>query len=380
MMATIKKRGDKYTAMFWVPDPSKPKGKAQRRVTGRTKSEVAKKERKIRSEVDEGRYITPAKVTIAEYFPKALEIHSKSSGIREQSHYRNQVVFKRISACIGSWTLSECDSVRLEDWLRDYQAAGNVRNGKPLSGGYMKCVAKVLKIGFKVAVRQKLIRENPMREVAIPSGYRKEVRIFSPEELSKLEQAWEGDRLAPFYELVRDTGMRKGEAKALRWSDLDLKTNTISISKTIYEADGRQWENEPKSKNGFRKVALDGDLPRALKSLKAVQAQDRLRAGEYWKEGDFLFTDSLGNRLTERMIYLRWKKVIAKAGIPYNNFHALRHTHITDMLRAGILPHVLAKRVGDTVKTILTTYAHAIPEDDALVARKAAELRASRSV
>lgn len=53
-----------------------------------------------------------------------------------------------------------------------------------------------------------------------------------------------------------------------------------------------------------------------------------------------------------------------QAGVERYHFHAIRHTHITSLLQAGVQPYVVAKRAGDTVSTVLSTYAHAIRQDD----------------
>jgi integrase len=56
--------------------------------------------------------------------------------------------------------------------------------------------------------------------------------------------------------------------------------------------------------------------------------------------------------------------MILELGLRSEPFHALRHTHATELLRAGYPPYIVAKRLGDEVTTVLKTYAHAKPEDD----------------
>ncbi len=84
-MPKVKKRGDKYTALVWVPDPNKPLGKSQRRITRRTRSEVEKEIRKIEISKDEGTYSQPVKRLVADYFPEALERYIATADIKPQS-------------------------------------------------------------------------------------------------------------------------------------------------------------------------------------------------------------------------------------------------------------------------------------------------------
>ena len=59
-----------------------------------------------------------------------------------------------------------------------------------------------------------------------------------------------------------------------------------------------------------------------------------------------------------------FRKMIRELGLRPEPFHALRHTHATELLRAGYQPYQVASRLGDEVASVLNTYAHAKPEDD----------------
>jgi integrase len=74
------------------------------------------------------------------------------------------------------------------------------------------------------------------------------------------------------------------------------------------------------------------------------------------------------------MPYYTFKKFIKELKLRDEPFHVLRHTHTTELLRAGIPAHVVAFRIGDEVATIQKTYAHVIAKDD----RKSADTFAER--
>ena len=365
-MATVKKRGDSYTALLWLPDPSKPKGRAQRRITGRTKGEVEKECRRLLSEVDRNRYIVPSKITVAEFFPQALDIHIKTSpkGVRPQTENCYRLILSRhVLPHLGHYLVMECKPALLESWLRHRQQSGAY--GKPLSKAYIRAIAKVLNACFEVAVRQEVIASNPMNSVAKPSGSVKKVRAFSSKEVERLRRAWQESRLAPLFDLLLFSGMRQGEAKFLRWSHFDPQKNQVSIEGTAYENGATRWENAPKSFNGFRRVSLTSETGLRLKEWRKAQAQERLAAGPVWQGEDYIFTDEVGRPVKGFRIKREWHRVINEAGLPdLTHLHGLRHTHATDMLRSGVQPHIVARHLGDTVKTLLETYAHAIPQDE----------------
>jgi len=362
----IRKRGNKYYAIVWVPDPSKPSGKAQRRITKRTKTEVEKEFNRIKIAIDDGTYLQPLKKSVAEYFPEALERYIATADIKPQSASDYRTWLKNhIIPRMGHLKLRELNSFTIESLLLEIQSTG-ARGGRPLSTSSMRQIGIVLSICLKTAVRHKHLKQNPMSEVRLPKGHKKEVRALTIEELEKVEQVLSTSELltSALIRLGRDTGARKGELIALRWPDIDLEKNIISISKTAYDRPGVRYENAPKSKNSTRKVELTANQLSTLKAWRKRQSEQRLRAGSYWDDQDYVFTNGRGARLSSGYPYALWIKVCKKAGIAKVPFHSLRHSHITTLLRAGVPVHIVARRVGDLPSTILENYAHIMPLDD----------------
>jgi integrase len=68
----------------------------------------------------------------------------------------------------------------------------------------------------------------------------------------------------------------------------------------------------------------------------------------------------------------KWFSRHRKAAGLTGSLHVLRHTAITLMLTSGIPVHVVAARVGDTPTTVLSTYAHLLPQSDEIAAERVA--------
>lgn len=365
-MPKVKKRGDKYTALVWVPDSNKPLGKAQRRITRRTRSEVEREIRRIEISKDEGTYSQPIKRLVADYFPEALERYIATADIKPQSASDYRTWLKNhIIPRMGHFQLQELNSFAIESLLLEIQSNG-ASGGKPLSSSSMRRIGMVLSLCLKTAVRHKHLKQNPMNDVRVPKGHKKEVPALRFEELERVEEVLlKSDPLtASLIRLARDTGARKGELLALRWSDIDFEKNLISISKTAYDRPGVRYENAPKSKNSTRKVELTANQLMPLKVWRKRQSEQRLKAGSFWVDQDYVFTNGRGDRISGGYPYGLWIKVCDRAGIARVPFHSLRHSHITTLLRAGRPAHIVARRVGDLATTILETYAHIMPLDD----------------
>lgn len=363
--AGIAKRGNFYEYRLRLPDPASASGRRQVRFGGFATEEEADLSRaKLKVAISQRTFALPSSVTVSEFFPDCIQTHFVMNGKKEQSKndyllHLNAYILPRI----GEVALKDCDSLRLERFLLELQKTGS-KKGLPLSASTMEKVGIVLKIGFKQATKSRLIGFNPMSEVRIPKGSIKKVEHISDKDLIQLRNAWKDYEISTLCEVGLISGMRKGEILALRWSDFDEDSNTFSITKTAYLSKGVRYEDSPKSENGFREVEITSKQALLLKSHKAKQAQLRLQAGQNWLPSDYIFTNEIGAPLKPAHLYHWWKKVCLQAGVKRYHFHSIRHTHITSLLQAGVQPYVVAKRAGDTVSTILSTYAHSIRQDD----------------
>ena len=111
-----------------------------------------------------------------------------------------------------------------------------------------------------------------------------------------------------------------------------------------------------------------------LRAHGETQLLERTLAGDAYRDGDLVFCDELGapirpERLTEW--FGRHRKA---AGIATGTLHTLRHTAATLALTAGVPVHIVAARLGDDPNTVLSTYAHPLPQSDELAAERVAAL------
>ena len=75
-----------------------------------------------------------------------------------------------------------------------------------------------------------------------------------------------------------------------------------------------------------------------------------------------MFTRIDGNPIQPDSVTKMFARIVARAGIKPVSFHALRHTHATDLLRAGVHPKVASERLGHaSIAITMDTYSHAIP-------------------
>ena len=177
----------------------------------------------------------------------------------------------------------------------------------------------------------------------------------------------------------RTTGLRQGEALALRWQDVDLDSPspTLSVRHTL---DVRTQQLAPtKTEKSRRTIALPADAVAALREQQQRQRYDRLRAGRKWHDEGFVFATTVGTAQDARNLVRRYHVAREALGLPNVPWHHLRHFAASSMLAAGVDLFVVSRVLGHTsVATTAGAYGHVQPSQlrDA-AARMDAILRAS---
>lgn len=117
---------------------------------------------------------------------------------------------------------------------------------------------------------------------------------------------------AELFRVLFLTGIRLGEALALRWDDVDMAGRTIIVRRAVSAGE----EGLPKGRR-LRVVPL---------AQPAVEALDRLAArGEFISADDYVFCNVWGRRLDDSAIRRRYKSACAAAGLRHVKLHGLRH-------------------------------------------------------
>lgn len=244
----------------------------------------------------------------------------------------------------------------------DVQALINSLDGK-ISTSYIKKIYELLNMAIKKAVALDILAKNPIGTVERPKVTQKKIQIFTIDEIHQiLAYAKERHRDRLYMEILvaTYTGLRIGELLALTWND--ITPAFIHITKTLGQ-DGHgviYVQNATKTSHSRRDVSIPLSL---YETLKEWQESTRAHGGLVFKakNGNFLFPSN------ERIAFQGVQKDL---GIfPIRSFHALRHTHASQLLANGVPIAEVSKRLGHASPAItLTTYTSWIPGNDEKVA------------
>jgi integrase len=233
-----------------------------------------------------------------------------------------------------------------------------------------------LKACLATAVRKGLLVKNPADKADPPRKADREIgRALTVDEVTRLLAGFAGTGYYPIVATAVMTGMRLGELLALRWSDIDLTTNTISVTRAVEcTQEFGAVAKDPKSWRGRRVIAIDPALMVILKtqherllrlcagvsltakvSLGAIRlpAEALVFPATTARGGRFDFTAFRNHRALTKETRARFRKL----GFDGLRFHDLRATHATALLDAGVPVHTVAGRIGNRPDVLLRAYA-----------------------
>lgn len=253
---------------------------------------------------------------------------------------------------IDSFTVLDCQKL-VNQWAEYFNSAK-----------YPKGITQQV---FDYAIKMNIITDNPMRKVKLPK--RKET-------INEVNKFYNTDELKHFFDCVKDygnmkylaffrllafTGMRKGEALALNWSDIDFNKKQVHITKgVVLDENEIPIISTTKTKKSVRTVSLDDESLAILRKWKLEQAKELMSIGiNSLNKHQLLFTYD-ANKLYRPSYSNCWlEQIIKKYNLKKITMHGFRHSHCSLLFEMGTPIQVVQDRLGHTnIKTTMDIYTH----------------------
>ncbi len=204
---------------------------------------------------------------------------------------------------------------------------------------------------------------NPAHGVKPPAPRRHELTVPTLDQARAFIQAADAHRLRALWILLALTGMRRGEALTLKWSDIDWAAHTLVVQRTLSRHAANRRVEPTKTHAGARRIALSEYLITVLRAHEARQEAVRAAAGARWHDDGWVFTTRNGTWIAPGHFYDYFKDVAALAKLPDSiRPHDLRHAMATHWLASGVNPKVVSERLGhSSIAITLGLYGHALP-------------------
>lgn len=357
------------------PGTGKP---IRRSLYGNTQKETLAAMRSVLKAVDDGVYIEPTRLTLAQWLDIWQSEYLLSQKYGTIRTYRANIR-QHILPAIGAVKLSKLTPHIIQGFYNDLLESGRTvpkkdKNGKivkkngvivteaaPLNAKTVRNIHGTLTKSLSQAVKLGYIVRNPCDMVELPRVEKTQITPLTDEQVrAYLDAAETDDTYGDLLRVILFTGLREAEATGLTWDCVDFKKGTLKICK--------QLQKRPAEAGGFQFAALKNDKTRILRpapfvmdmlrAVRSKQAERRLQAGDLWQDWidtskqyaacRLVFTNLLGDHLHPQRLYAHHKKIAAMAGAPDARVHDLRHTFA-----------VLSLQNGDDVKTVQENLGHA---------------------
>ena len=208
--------------------------------------------------------------------------------------------------------------------------------------------------------------KNPNAKANKPKKEHKEKNFYDVNQVKKLLDVLDNESIK--YKLLivlaLDSGARRSEICAIRWSDIDMNTRMMSITKSLKVVDKIVDEKTTKTESSIRTIKLSESTINLLKEYKEWQEAYKLINKQRWiGKDDRIFTDIRGSYMFPGTCDHILKKIVKKYNLDPICFHELRHTCASLLINAGVDPKSVSKRLGHSDTSItMEIYTHAFEE------------------
>lgn len=350
------------------PDPVSGK-RRQASESFRTRREAERRLSSWRVEIERGTAVLASTMTVADLLEQWLTTVAAHS-VRETTlkGYRDTCRLHIVPA-IGNIPVQRLTAARVQAFYAERLDAG-------VGPRTVQLCHLRLSQALRQAVRWQIVPASVCDHVSPPTVRSKRGGTWDREQLGRFLAEAAGDALAPLWDLLATTGMRRGEALGLRWRDVDLERGVATVNQSVVLFKGAPLIQEPKTIAGRRTVGLLPGTVDALKAHRKVWLARKLASPpELWQDLDLIVCTAVGSAINPSNCQRNFERILAAVNTrlkaaelplqPRIRIHDLRHTHATLLLGAGTPVHVVSRRLGHA-KTSIThdIYVHTLAGQD----------------
>lgn len=353
---SITQRGDKYRVCFdYGIDRSGRRVRKYRTFDTKRDATRAFNEHKVK--MDKGTQVMPSEYTFAQWLDYWYKDIIMPQIEQTTAYGYRGMIENYLKPQLGEIRLQKLSARDIQQyytWLMDE---------KGLSPNTVIKHHNLLTNTLNAAERQEYITKNPMRAVSPPKKRQREAKFYTPEQLGILLAKAVGTRLElPVY-ICAYLGLRRGELCGLRWSDVDLGHQTITIENTRTQAGKKEIEKGTKTASSTRTLSLPETLCDMLKAAKEHQQACRAEYKNAYDDNDYVVVMEDGRPFRPNYLSELFGKFLEDNDLPKIVLHELRHTFASLSNQAGIPAYNIGKALGhSTPATTQKIYTHLLDQ------------------
>jgi len=310
----------------------------------KTESEAKKEEIRLRSQQRSGHRVDTSKETVRDFLGRWLQGVKASVQVTtyetNERHVNNHLI-----PHLGNRRLSELNANDLRLFYSEMKESGRIDGKGGLSACSVGHLHRVLYQALQQAVNDGLLERNPVGLVKPPKPDDADVVILNEQQAHQLLAAAAGTVLYLPILLALFTGLRRGEILALRWEDIDLQRETVSVKWAAARVNAGTLIKRPKSKSSRRTIFLPPGATSVLRNYQRAEGLILCRP-----DGRPMAPDAFSHAFAD---------LLRRNKLPKMRFHDLRHTHVSLLIKYGVEMKAISSRVGHSgIGVTMDVYGH----------------------
>jgi integrase len=355
-------------------DPGTGKRKIEYLTVRGTKAEAKVRLAELVAAVGKAEYVEPSKVTVAEHVRarvaqwEAAYDPAAKTGISPKTAERyRELVENQIAPHIGSTAAQRLTTRDIERWHATLRTSGRKGGKAGVSARTIGHAHRILVHALRDGIKHDLVTKNVASIEGAPKVDDTEVHVVAKERIGELIDKLRSRAMYTRAIVALFTGLRRGELLALGWHRVDLDAKVLQVREALEETKTGLRVKQPKTGAGRRDVSLPEIVVEALREHRRQQLELRMALGAGKMADDALvFPAPLkGGYQSPRAFSKEWARVATSIGFAGITFHALRHTHVSQLHHAGVDIVTISKRPGHrSVDITLRIYSHMFASAD----------------
>lgn len=244
-------------------------------------------------------------------------------------------VFRRLTARFGAEALEAIETRDVSAYLQALASQGYARRTVQM---HRDMIGQI----YNHAIGAGLTRNNPVDHASMPRGLAAGTRGIAPDEAIEAVKNGLGQPFGLFAFVCLYAGLRRGEALALRYEDVDREAGYIHITKAVEYLGNTPHLKEPKTASGRRDVYLLDVLADAIPKQKS----------------GYIFAGDDGDLLSKMAYRVRWERYCTQIGYTITA-HQLRHGYATILYEADVPDKDAQEQLGhSSIEVTRNVYTH----------------------
>mgnify|MGYP001258109800 CR=1 FL=1 len=355
-MASFRKKGSTWFYRIRYKDPFTQEYREKAKGGFKTKKEAQLAAAEDEKKLLEGYEQTD--ISLKNFLYTWLSEYKKGSVRKNTFNLHKRNVEKHIVPYFRNILLKDVKPIMYQTFLNELASKGYSKRTVEIVHGTMHSA-------LEKAVTLNKIEKNPCVGATIKGqSKKKDIQFIESKDIPAfLQEAYKyGYIYWIFFKVLIETGMRKGEAAALQWTDINLKERTININKSLdFQAKSEdELFGDTKTYNSKRIITISQSLANDLHFHKKYQNQNKLALNELYRHDlNLVLCRNDGNYMPKSSLFNAFERILKRAGLPKLPIHSLRHTHAVLLLESGASLKYVQERLGHgSMQITADVYSH----------------------